>query len=137
MKSTESSRRQQQPGPQRGRFQFRFEYLLLAVVLGFCGWKFVERIQEVRRLQAQELALQIQNAETARQNTGLQLAIRYYRTPQYIESEARSRLGYTLPGEVSIETRPNSPVRVSVRPAPPRTLLPPQPSWERWWHAFF
>src|SRR5947209_19469321 len=101
--------RRSRPAPPRSkprRRRLRWEYLLLAVALGFFTWKFVERMQEVRLLQREAAALQAENNQTAQDNARLQGAIRYYGTENFVRQEARSVLGYTMPGDVSILTRP-------------------------------
>jgi cell division protein FtsB len=126
-----------QPKPKNPRRRLRWEYLLLAVALGFFTWKFVERMQEVRLLQREATALQAQNNSTAQDNATLQESIRYYATDPYVQQEARSVLGYTMPGDVSILTRPiiQRPI-VTVRAAP-RVVTPQLPTWQQWWRAIF
>jgi cell division protein FtsB len=112
-------------------------YILLAIALGLFTYAFLHKMQQVERLRAQETALQAQNQATARENARLERAIRYFRTDQFIQSAARSELGYTLPGEQSIISVPaHSP------PPPPRLVArrpaaTPEPSWKQWWHSFF
>lgn len=112
-------------------------YIVLAVLLALFALKFVQKMQEVRQLQAQQAALQTSNDQTHRQNVKLQRAIRYYSTSQYVEQEARAVLGYTMPGNVSVLTRPRRAPVVAFRAAPRKPLLPPEPSWQQWWHAMF
>src|SRR5579884_3069761 len=118
------------------RFRIRWPYVFLVVILGLFTYQFVQRMQEVRRLQAQASALQYENNQTAQENKQLQSAIRYYRTSQYIEDQARGLLGDTYPGEVSIVSRPVYQRHAVVRKAPPTPIPTPSPSWQEWWQAF-
>lgn len=126
-----------QPIETRRRSPIRPAYVILAVLLALFALKFVQKMGEVRQLQAQETALQMANAHTHRQNVNLQHAIRYYHTVQYVEQEARSVLDFTMPGNVSILTAPRKAPVVAMRAAPPKPLPPPLPTWEQWWHAMF
>lgn len=119
----------------RRRLPVRPEYIVLAIILALFAWKFVQKMQEVRQLQGQENALQISNNQTHHQNVQLRRDIHYYRTPQYVEQEARAVLGYTMPGDVSVLTRPHHEPVVSFRSAPRKPHTPPQPSWKQWWQA--
>jgi cell division protein FtsB len=130
-------RREAPPREKPRRARLRWQYLILAILLGLFAWKFLQRMQEVKTLQQQASALQAQNNATAQENARLQRAIRYYRTPQYVEQEARAVLGYTMPGNVSILTRPVIARTGPVVRAAPRQLVPPLPVWKQWWRAFF
>jgi len=123
-------------GERRRRARIRPAYLALLVILGLFAFAFVRRIQEVRRLEAQAQGLQQQNAATAANNQRLRKAIKYYRTNAYLEEEARSVLGYTMPGDISILTKPHPAAVVTVRRAPPTPPPTPAPSWEQWWQVF-
>lgn len=130
-----------QPQPQttepRKRFRIRPAYVLLLALMALFAFKFIEKTGEVRRLAAEEAALQSSNNQAQQQNTRLRQDITYYHTPQYIESEARAVFGYTKPGETSIMTRPVNPPVVSERRAPPPPSAPPRPPWQQWWNALF
>lgn len=133
-------RERRRPGQQQiaqvtRRLPVRPAYIVLAILLALFALKFVQKMQEVRQLQSQETALQISNDQTQRQNVNLQRAIHFYGTPQYIEQEARAVLGYTMPGDVPILTRPHHAPVLALRPAPSKPVSLPQPSWEQWWHA--
>ncbi len=122
----------------RRRLRVRPAYLILAALMVLFAFKFLQRTQEIRHLTAQESALQYQNAKTARENQSLRGAIKYYRTPVYIESEARTLLGYAKPGDVVIRVEPASKPRVAAPPtARLRLAPPPEPVWKQWWKAFF
>jgi len=111
--------------------------VLLVALMALFAFVFIRKTQEVRQLWVQEVTLQQQNQQTAEDNTRLQRSIRYYRTPKYIESAARSVFGYTMPGDISIISRPKIQRVVMVRPAPPPPLPSAQPVWKQWWYAFF
>jgi cell division protein FtsB len=129
-------RPQQKQPQQRRRTRFHPAYLVLAVILALFAVAFVRRIQDVRRLQAQDRTLLQQNAQTAADNARLRRDIRYYQTTAYVEEEARAVLGYTMPGDISILPK--------LRPAPvesaPRTPMvltaTPEPAWQQWWQVF-
>lgn len=124
--------------PQRRRLPVRPVYLLLVAVMALFTWRFVVKTQQIHTLAGQERALKWENQQTAQQNAQLQRDIRYYRTPQYVEEQARAIFGDTLPGEILVQSQPTivRPV-VSVRPAPPRPAAPPPPTYQQWWSAFF
>lgn len=119
------------------RHRVRPAYVILTVLLALFAWKFVQKMEEIRQLQAQETALQIANTQTHRQNVNLQHDIGYYRTLQYVEQQARAVLGYTMPGNVTILTSPHQAPVVAVRAAPRKPMPPPTPTWDQWWHAMF
>lgn len=100
------------------------------------AFKFVQKTQEIRRLAAQEAALQLANQQKAEENARLNDSIRYYRTQNYVENEARAIFGYTKPGDVAIFSQPVHQPIVRVRPAPPRLQAPPKPTWQQWWDVF-
>jgi cell division protein FtsL len=122
---------------ERRRLRIRPLYVLLAIILALFAFKFIQKTQEMRQLQAERAALQYQNQQTQQDNTAMQRRIRWYRTPQYVSEEARSVLGKTNPGDVSIMSQPQHPHPVIVRAAPVRHLAPAPPVWRQWWEAFF
>ena len=122
---------------ERKRFRLRLAYVILAIAMALFAYKFLEKTKEIRGLAQQAAALRYQNQQTARQNASLQRSIKNYRTPQYVENEARAVFGYTLPGDVAIESQPIPRPVVTARAAPPRPAPPPLPIWEQWWKVFF
>ena len=120
----------------RARFKIRIAYVVLALIMAFFAVKFVQKAQEVRSLARQDAALRQANAQTRQDNAQLRRAIRYYRTPQYAENEARAVFGYTRPGDVAVQVTPRHPQAVAVRAAPVH-LQPPPPVWKQWWQVFF
>lgn len=125
------------PAERRKRSLIRPAYVILLVLMALFAFKFVQKTQEIRRLAAQEAALQYANRKTAQANARLASAIRYYRTPDYAAGEARAVFGYTEPGDVAIMSRPIQEPAVAVRAAPPRPPSPSKPVWKQWWDAFF
>lgn len=119
------------------RFRIRPAYVILVLLLGLFGWQFIRKAQDVRSLQRQEAALRYANGQTRNDNVRTQAAIRWYRTQQFVQEEARAVLGYTMPGEVAVMSRPMHAAPPRVQAAPPRPAVPPAPSWEQWWRAFF
>lgn len=132
-----STKAEQTAAVERRRFRIRPAYVVLALLMALFAFTFIRKTQEIQRLRAEESALLQQNQQTAQDNTHLKRSIRYYHTPQYIESQARGVLGYHMPGEHSILSQARvQPIPV-VRAAPPRPLPPSDPVWKQWWHAFF
>jgi hypothetical protein len=111
--------------------------VLLAFLLLF-SYKFLEKTQQIRALARQEAALRQQNDQTARENAALQQAIQFYRTPAYVEEQAREIYGDSNPGDFLVQSNPTfERPAPAVRPAPPRPAAPPEPTWKRWWNTFF
>src|SRR2546423_15606816 len=102
------------------------------------AYKFIQKTQQIHTLAGQEAALRWENDQTAAENLRLQRAIRYYRTPNYVEEQARALFGDSYPGDVLVQSHPvmqrTGPV---LRAAPPRPAAPPLPTWKQWWNAFF
>jgi len=109
--------------------------VLLVVALGLFAWKFMEKTQEVRRLGQQESALRYENQQTAAENRRILAAIKYYRTPRYVEGQARALLGYTFPGEISVQVKPQR-AQPIMRRAPALPPATPAPVWHQWWSSF-
>lgn len=132
-----SARTQTDTREEKARFHIRPAYILLVLLLGLFAWQFLRKAQEVQTLQRQEAALRAANQLTQNDNIRTQRAIRWYRTQQFVEEEARAVLGYTMPGEVAVMSRPQHRSIPQVRPAPPHATAPTAPTWEQWWQAFF
>jgi cell division protein FtsB len=126
------------PDSPRRRLRFRPAYLILLIFLALFSYKFLEKTQQIRALARQEAALRQQNDQTARENTALQRAIQFYRTPAYVEEQAREIYGDSNPGDILVQSNPvfERPVPV-VRAAPPLPRATPEPAWKQWWRAFF
>jgi cell division protein FtsB len=124
--------------PERGsrRIRIRPAYIVLLIAMGFFAFKFIEKTRELQQLNQQATALRLANEQTMRDNTRIGNDIKYYRTPRYIEEQARALFGYTEPGDVPIMTKP-----VVARPAAPDhaeyRAAPAAPSWQEWWDSFF
>ena len=116
------------------RFRVPWGYVILAIVLVFFTYKFIEKVEEVRHLSAQEAALRHENQQTAGQNRSIQQALKYYQTTQYVESQARALFGYTRPGDIMVEVQPHY-QHVVERAAPPTPIPTPAPVWRQWVHA--
>lgn len=119
------------------RFKIRPEYVILLLAMAFFTYKFLQKTQEVRGLAQQEAAMRYQNNQLAERNAAIRRQIQYYETSQYIEDTARGILGYTKPGETSIQSDPVFQAVPREGPGPARSQTPPVPPWKRWWHAFF
>jgi cell division protein FtsB len=126
-----------EPEVKRRRLRPRLAYLLLLGVMGLFAFKFVEKTQEIKRLTAQETALQMQNDKIWQDNQQQRRDIRYYQTLQFIEEDARSVLGYTKPGDTAVRLRPVQTHVVTERAAPIVPAAPPPPNWKQWWQVFF
>lgn len=117
--------------------RLRWPYLIVAALMVLFAYKFVQKTHEIRQLNVQAAALRYANRQTAEDNARLQRAIRYYRTTGYLEEEARSTLGYTKPGELTVMSTPKyRPVAPALSPGP-RVRANPEPAWRQWWKAFF
>lgn len=126
------------PGPsveRRRRLHVRPAYLILLLFLGLFAYKFIQKTQEVRRLSAQEAALQAQNDQIASDNQRMGRAITYYQTSSYVEGQARALLGYIKPGDVPVQVLPHY-RQVAVRAVVPRPPPTPLPVWRQWWQSF-
>jgi cell division protein FtsB len=116
--------------------RLRLAYLLLLVIMGFFGYSFWQKTREIKQLTGQAAALQFQNQQTRANNARVRRAIAYYRTPQYVEETARADLGYTMPGEVSVQSQPITQRIPTIRRAPPPLPPTPKPTWQQWWAIF-
>lgn len=125
------------PPERRHRLRIRPAYLFLVLLMGVFAFKFVQKTQEIKSLTAQEITLRNQNAALETSRANVKKAISYYRSPQYVESSARSVLGYTKPGETRVQVQIRPPVVERVRAAPVIAPPPAQPAWKQWWSTFF
>lgn len=119
------------------RLPFHWSYLLLAAFLAFFAWKYIEKTHEVQGLARQEAALRYATQQVITDNVRTRHAIADARTMQYVQDTARASLGYTMPGETSVEVSPRLERRVIRRVAPARPAAPLAPSWRQWWNTFF
>jgi cell division protein FtsB len=119
------------------RFKVRPTYVILGVLMALFAFKFIQKTQEIRQLQQQEAALRYENQQTAQQNAQLQREIITYRSAQWVADQARSLLGFTMPGEVPIQPQIVHQPVVEARPAPVPTPAPSVPVWKQWWRVFF
>jgi cell division protein FtsB len=128
--------KQDRPDRAERRIRVRPLYVVLALILAFFAFKFTEKTQQLQTLNRETSALRAANQQIIRENAQLRRRTRYYRTDRYIEDEARSVLGLTKPGNVSvIPTLHNGhPV---VRRAPVVKYVAPPPTWQQWLHALF
>ena len=136
MPSMTQQQKKQSP-ERRRRFRIRPAFLLLVVLMGLFAFKFVQKTEQIKSLNAQEVALQQQNRALEIDRSTTKAAIRGYRSPAYVETTARSVLGYTKPGETSVQLAPTQVVIEHVRPAPAPVPPPSQPTWKLWWNTFF
>lgn len=129
--------RERKPKSQRrGMVRFRLAYILLLGVMGLFAYAYLQKTQEVRSLSAQQAALMAENQRVAQDNAITRRENRYYRTQQYEIQDARS-MGWTGPGETSIQVLPvKHPVAV-VRRAIAPLIAPAKPAWQQWWNSFF
>lgn len=118
------------------RIRIRWQYVVLSLLMVLFAIKFVQKTQELRAVNAEATALRVANQQTIRDNARLTRAIRYEKTPRYIQEQARAMLGDTMPGEISIKVHPSYRHVVAVRRAPAR-YVDPQPTWQQWWRSFF
>ena len=121
----------------RRRLRIRPAYLLLVVLMGLFAFKFIQKTEQIKSLNAQEVALQQQNRSLEVERANTRAAIRGYRSPSYVENTARSILGYAKPGETLVQLAPTQVVVEHVRAAPVATPAPSQPTWKLWWRTFF
>jgi len=120
----------------RKRRRVRPAYLVLIAVLALVSYKWIQRTQQIRQLSAQQATLQYQNERIREDSARMHRLNQYYRTPNYVENEARAILGYTMPGEVAVQIQPVYQRAPVTRAAPQRANAPPS-SWQQWWHSFF
>ena len=119
------------------RLRFRWAYIPLLAFMAFFTYAYLQKTQEIHRLSVEQAALLTQNRATLLENGQLQQANRYRRTQQYEIETARSRLGWTAPGETSIQVQTVTPPVLSVRRVRSAVIVPPTPVWQQWWDAFF
>ncbi len=74
--------------------------------------------------------LKDQEEEAKRKKQLLQQQLHVVNTPEFIESQAREKLGMVKPGEHIVLAPPPS-------PAPQKTNNDTASNWERWWNLFF
>lgn len=128
-------RRVEKPGPRR--FGVRWPYVILGLLLILFAVKFVQKTRELQQLNRQASALQLANQQTMRENVHLRRDIHYYGTSTYIQSQARSVFGFTMPGEVAIVATSPSHPRYTRAPVVVRHIEAPPPVWRQWWRSFF
>jgi cell division protein FtsB len=116
--------------------RIRWPYVILFLLMVLFTVKFIQKTQELRSLTAQANALRVQNQQTIRDNARIKRAIRYYKTTGYVESEARARFAYTLPGDVVILPSPHAAAARHIRRPVVQYVAPP-PIWKQWWAVFF
>jgi|SRR5579884_1156226 len=131
--TTVQNRRGQSGEAPRRNWGARLPYIVLVGCMALFAYAFIQRVQEVRGLQADQAALQLQNKQTEQRIKALRRTVRYERTAAYIMNAARSTWGYTLPNEVSINANPHY-LHPQVRAAPAPTPTP-GPSWKVWWES--
>jgi cell division protein FtsB len=134
---TVTQQTKKQAPERRRRLRIRPAYLLLVVLIGLFAFKFVQKTEQIRSLNAQEVALQHQNRALEVDRSTSKAAIRGYRSRAYVENTARSVLGYTKPGETLVVLAPTQIVVEHVRPAPVAAPAPSKPTWKLWWSTFF
>lgn len=128
--------KQEKPDRAERRIRIRPLYILLALILAFFAFKFIQKTEQLQELNREASALQAQNQQIARQNADLHSKIRYYHTNAYVESQARSVLGMTKPGEVGVVPTLRYAPAVTSK-APVVKYVPPPPTWQQWLHALF
>jgi cell division protein FtsB len=117
--------------------RFRWAYIPLLVFMALFAYAFLQKTQEMHRLSAEQATLLAENRRILTDNRQMQRANAYRRTPQYEIERARSLLGWTAPGETSIQVQLVKHPVVVVRKAPTRDIIPAGPTWQMWWNAFF
>ncbi len=128
--------KQDRPVRAERRIRIRPLYIVLALILAFFAFKFIEKTQQLQDLNREAGALQAQNQQILRQNTTLHQRIRYYRTNKYVEEQARAVIGLTKPGEVAIIPLLHY-ARPEVHAATVVKYVAPEPTWQQWFHALF
>jgi cell division protein FtsB len=128
--------KQDRPDRAERRIRIRPLYLVLAVILAFFAFKFVQKTQQLQQLNREAAALRAENQQIIQQNASLHQHIRYYHSNQYVEEQARSVLGLARPGDISIIPTLRQPHPV-VRSAPTVKYVAAQPTWQQWLHALF
>src|SRR5947209_15363657 len=93
-------------GERRGFLRFRLAYVVLLALMGLFAYAYLQKTQEIRRLSAQQAALLAENQRIAQDNARTRQANQYQQTQQYEVEAARSMLGWTAPGETSIQVQP-------------------------------
>jgi cell division protein FtsB len=118
------------------RIRIRPLYVVLALILAFFAFKFVQKTQELQQLNREAAALRTENQQIIQQNASLQGHIRYYRSNAYIESQARSVLSLMKPGDIIVVPTLHN-AHPAVHSAPVVKYVPPPPTWQQWMHALF
>jgi cell division protein FtsB len=124
-----------EPEQKRRHFRIRPAYIVLLVLMGLFAFKFVEKTRELQQLTREANALRVANQQTLADSQRLRNAIAYYKTPPYVEDQARRIFGYKRPGDSIIVSTPHY-QKAAARPGP-RITVPPQPTWKQWWSSFF
>ena len=108
---------------------------VIAAVAVVYAVNFVNEVRHTRELGAQVAAMRAQQAAINHRNKELSKAITWYKTTSFARQQARA-WGYVRSGD--------RPVIVSVHYLKPRPHVihhakpvPPAPTWQQWWHAFF
>jgi cell division protein FtsB len=131
-----NKRVQQSPVARRGWKRIRIPYILVILVMGLFAYSFLQRTQEIRRLNGEKIALQYQIEQTRLDDAQVRQDIRWYRQPAYIQEAARSLLSYTMPGDVPVEVQ-TSWQKVAPRISRPVSPVSQPPVWRQWWESFF
>jgi cell division protein FtsB len=128
--------KQDRPDRAERRIRIRPLYVVLAVILAFFAFKFVQKTQELQQLNREAAALRTENQQIIQQNASLQGHIRYYHTDAYIEAQARGVLSLMKPGDIIVVPTLHQAHPV-VHSAPVVKYVAPPPTWQQWMHALF
>lgn len=72
-----------------------------------------------------------QEKDAKKRKQFLEQQLYYVQTPQYIENEAREKLGLVKPGEHIVLAPPQ------VEDEKQRAVTDSTPTWKKWWNLFF
>ncbi len=111
-------------------------FLAILIALGWV-WGTMDTLQNNFRLQAQVNVLRQQVQQDSLEAQNLELENQYYASPEYLELEARKRLGKAAPGESLLILPPNTEhdiSRVSKETPPTDTS---ESNFQAWLNFFF
>lgn len=112
--------------------------LILAVLIAL-GWIWgtMDTLQNNFRLQAQVNTLRQQVEQDSLEAQNLELENQYYASPEYLELEARKRLGKAAPGEHLLILPPNTVKDTVAVQSTPNRADTPVSNFQAWLNFFF
>lgn len=117
-------------------FHSNIFFLLVLILLALFSIALFREIMRKVEIQKEIKKLEEQVSEYESRNTELSLLIEYLKTDEYLEMEARTKLGYKKPGEtvVAMATNSNNTMYLATETA---NQISKKSNWQLWLDYFF